>query len=143
MNDNAVTLRRSRIMDFVNTSHTISYDNPKIISDELNIDYDTVKNDVKAIRDLVKERLKGYDLTGFLQKTLNKRDRIHQISLNLKELAENTNDERIRIHAHQAELKAIHDEFDLESDGITLIVDELESRDNNVSNEPNKKTIKE
>jgi len=49
----------------------------------------------------------------FLKKTLSKRDRIHQIQLEVKEIARNSKDPRVQLKAYQVELKAIHDEFDI------------------------------
>ena len=66
-----------------------------------------------------------------MKKTLQKRDRIHQIQIEVKEIAKNSEDPNVQLKAYQIELKAIHDEFDIESDGIALIQDELESREGN------------
>lgn len=128
MGKNEVILRRSRISNYLDEHETVGIDQPKIISEDLGIRYDTVKNDLRWLDGQVKSRLEGYNLYGFLKKTLQKRDRIHQIQNEAREIARSCEDPSIRLKAYQVELKAIHDEFDIESDGITLIQDELESR---------------
>ena len=47
MNQNAVILRRSRISNFLDEHETVGIDQPKLISEELDINYATVKNDLR------------------------------------------------------------------------------------------------
>ncbi|AJM92434.1 hypothetical protein [Nitrosopumilus piranensis] len=59
MGKNKVILRRSRISNYLDEHETVGIDQPKPISEELGINYDTVKNDLRWFDNQLKNRLKG------------------------------------------------------------------------------------
>lgn len=125
-NDTAIDYRRSKIMDLVNNSHTLTYEQPTKIAAELEMNVVTVKNDISAIKSRIKERMKGYDTIGLIEKSIEKRDRLQAIGEALKKIADDEETPpELKIKAYQAEAKVIHDTFEIESDGITLLVEDM------------------
>ena len=72
MNNNAVTIRRSRISNYVTENEDIDLEDYSDISSELDIPYDTVRNDVKWLQKEEDKIYKKYDLKGLRAKSLDK-----------------------------------------------------------------------
>ena len=72
MNDNAVTIRRARISNYISETDDVSKKDFKIISDELGIPYETVRKDVDWIQRAEDKVYQNYNLEGLREKALDK-----------------------------------------------------------------------
>lgn len=139
MNDNAVTVRRIDIAGYVSEHDTIQLEDTKVISDALNIPYETVRNDAKFLRKKEDEVYKNYNLIGLRRKGLNKITQFENMIKRIDTILSKpeTKDEVV-IKTVLAKAQLLLDLHNLEHDGVGVITIELESRENDkVGNKSN------
>jgi len=139
MNDNAVTVRRIDIAGYVSEHDTVELEDTKVISDALNIPYETVRNDAKFLRKKEDEVYKNYNLIGLRKKGLNKITQFENMIKRIDTILSKpeTKDEVV-IKTVLAKAQLLLDLHNLEHDGVGVITIELESRENDkVGNKSN------
>ena len=123
MKDSAGTIRRNDIAGYVAEHDTIQLDDYKIISDTLNIPYETVRNDVKWLKKKEDGIYKNYDLKGLRKKALNK---IIQFEKMIKKIDDEILDKEeidsdILLKASTVKSQLLHNLHQLEHNGIGIV----------------------
>lgn len=122
-------LRRNRISNLVE-EEPLKYDfeHPRIIATALDLDYDTVKNDVKFIKEKYRLINKKYNLAGLAISYRKKHERMEELREEAQKLVKES-DGKNKMEAMHLEMSIMNNMYHLESDGINPIIEELEEKE--------------
>lgn len=127
--DNTVAIRRSRICNYLDDNLTVGYDEPKKISDDLGIDYKTVKHDLKWLKDKYRDENKKYNLEGLFKGHKKKAQRLEELQDIVSKMVKSDATPSEKMNAISLEAELINTIYHLETDGLTPIAEELEHRE--------------
>lgn len=152
-----VDQRRRDVSAYVSEHPMIGLDKPKLIADALGLKHTDVENDVKFLKDKLKEDYSQYSIGGLRDKAKAHVDRLKELQAEAKKVIDkkentfatvNNNGQTvlmkdatildIKLKAMDTELKLIHNIYKLEQDGIGALTEEI----NGLENKQNKKVEK-
>ena len=122
-------VRRNRISNLIE-EEPLKYDfeHPRKIATALDLDYETVKNDIKVIREKYQQINKKYNLSGLAISYRKKHERMEELRVEAQELVKES-DGKNKIEAMHLEMSIMNNMYHLESDGINPIIEELEEKE--------------
>ena len=122
-------VRRNRISNLIE-EEPLKYDldHPRKIATALDIDYETVKNDIKFLREKYQEINKKYNLAGLAVSYRKKHERMEELQKEVAKMVEES-DGKNKIEAMHLEMSIMNNMYHLESDGINPIIEELEEKE--------------
>jgi len=122
-------IRRNRISNLVE-EEPLKYDfeHPKIIAEALDLDYETVKKDIKVIKEKYCEINKKYNLVGLAASYRIKHERMEKLREEAQKMVEES-DGKNKIEAMHLEMAIMNNMYHLESDGINPIIEELKEKE--------------
>ena len=126
---NQVEIRRNTICCYLDEHDTVGMDDPSIIAKDLGMEVYTVKNDLKVIKAKYREENKKYNLEGIFKKHKKKADRLEQLQKETIEIGKNATKDSDKLNAIRLEVEIINEQYHLQTDGLTPIAEELESRE--------------
>jgi len=136
MNDNAVTIRRARISNFISENHNIDKKNFKTISDELDIAYETVRKDIDWLNREDEKIYQTYNLEGLRKKALDKiiqfEKMIEKIDNDI--LTKDNIDPDLLLKASTVKSQLLNDLHQLEHNGVGIINQRMKGDKNKMGN---------
>ena len=122
-------IRRNRISNLVE-EEPLKYDfeHPKIIAEALDLDYETVKKDIKVLKEKYREINKKYNLVGLATSYRIKHERMEELRAAAQTMVEES-DGKNKLEAMHLEMAIMNNMYHLESDGINPIIEELEEKE--------------
>jgi len=122
-------IRRNRISNLVE-DEPLKYDleHPKIIAEALDLDYETVKKDIKVLKEKYSEINKKYNIAGLAVSYRIKRERMEELRKVVQKMVEES-DGKNKIEAIHLEMTIMNNIYHLESDGINPIIEELKEKE--------------
>lgn len=122
-------VRRNRISNLIE-DEPLKYDleHPQIIATALDLDYDTVKNDIKVIREKYQQINKKYNLAGLAISYRKKHERMEELRAEAETMVKES-DGKNKMEAMHLEMSIMNNMYHLESDGINPIIEELEAKE--------------
>lgn len=137
--DNIVAIRRARITNYLDDHLTVGFDEPMRISDDLGINYKTVKNDIIWLKAKYREQNKKYNLSGLFKSHLKKAKRLEELQEKAALIVKDGLTDSDKLHAISLEADLINTIYHLESDGLTPIAEELEEKEKKEEKEKREK----
>jgi len=122
-------VRRNRISNLVE-EEPLKYDfeHPRIIATALDLDYETVKNDIKFLKEKYRQINKKYNLRGLAISYRKKHERMEELRAAAQTMVEES-DGKNKLEAMHLEMAIMNNMYHLESDGINPIIEELEEKE--------------
>jgi len=122
-------IRRNRISNLVEDEpEKYDYEHPKIIAEALDIDYDTVKNDIKFIKEQYRQLNKKYNLGGLARRHREKLDRMEQLQLEIQKMIKESSGKN-KLDAINSEVNMMHNMFLLEENGINPLLERIAEKE--------------
>ena len=132
---NKVDIRRARISNYLDDNPDIDMRNIKLISEELDIPYNTVQNDLKVLKVKLKDTYKQFNLEGLRKKGLQKVNRLNELIIKTRKISDNvTSDPDMVLKAISLEAGLLNSLYHLEHDGVGIMTIKIEDRKNNSNN---------
>lgn len=125
MNDNALTIRRARISNFLSENKTVGFDDIKKISNGTGIEYETVRNDVKWLKKKDDDEYKYYNLEGLRKKSLDKVKDFDKMIQKTNDIIKDNEDDEIVLKAIHLKSQLLSDQHQLEHNGVGLLTEEI------------------
>lgn len=129
MKQNEVAIRRARIANYLDDNKTIGFDQPALVAKELGLDSETVRNDMKFLREKYREENKKYNLEGLFRGHKEKVKRLEELQKLASENIKSGETVSEKNQAISLEADLINTIYHLENDGLTPIAEELERRE--------------
>jgi len=122
-------VRRNRISNLVE-EEPLKFDleHPRIIATALDLDYETVKNDIKVIKEKYRLINKKYNLRGLAISYRKKHERMEEL-LEVARTMVTESEGKNKMEAVHLEMSILNNMYHLESDGINPIIEELEEKE--------------
>lgn len=131
MTINEVEQRRRDISAYVVDHPNVGLHNASVISKALGIDITDVENDIKFLREKLREYYSQYNLEGLRDKALFHVNRLKELQKVASVIVSGA-DVDVTLKAIETELKLIHNIYQLEQDGIGALTEEIEYRSKNI-----------
>ncbi len=122
-------VRRNRISNLIE-DEPLKYDleHPRIIATALDLDYETVKNDIKFLKEKYRTINQKYNLAGLAVSYRKKHERMEELRVEAQTMVEES-DGKNKLEAMHLEMSIMNNMYHLESDGINPIIEELEEKE--------------
>lgn len=122
-------IRRNRISNLIDEEPLkYDYEHPRQIATGLDLDYDTVKNDIKVIKEKYRQIYKKYNLAGLAKSYRGKLDRMAELLIETQKMVKESSGKN-KLDAMHLEMSIMNNMYHLESDGINPIIEEMAAKE--------------
>jgi len=121
MNDNAVTIRRARISNFISENDDIDKKDFKKISDELTIGYETVRKDIDWLNREDEKIYRTFNLEGLRKKALDKIRQFEKMIDETDDIISKNTDHEVILKAISLKAQLLNNLHQLEHNGVGII----------------------